>query len=151
MYICVKCHLWSELGNMFYLPSHETVRLGLFKCTFHYICDGNLAHFLWPFLGHKEAEFAFLSFIVRSMAFNQECFFILSSLCDTWPRPCCAEMSIGLGPYYPCQLVSVQIRKNHIKNMNRSPIWGPRHLQKECAHPHGWRDKNKQTIRINSI
>ena len=29
--------------------------------------------------------------------------------------------------------------------MNRSPIWGPRHLQKECAHPHGWRDKNKQT------
>ena len=26
-----------------------------------------------------------------------------------------------------------------------SPNWGPRNLQKECAHPNGWRDKHTHT------
>ena len=29
-----------------------------------------------------------------------------------------------------------------------SPIWGPRNLQKECAHPNGWRDKHTHIKQI---
>ena len=32
----------------------------------------------------------------------------------------------------------------------KKPNWGPRNLQKECAHPNGWRDKHTHTTTMRS-
>ena len=54
-------------------------------------------------------------------------------------------MCIGLGPHYPSQLVSVQIRKNHMKKYESKPHLGSQAPPEGVCPPARVKGYNKQT------